>query len=309
MQPLYTRYSETHSSIRNVFARLRQSVLANSLRTITLLFLLALSCNVWGEEYGPFTLNATTDSKNALVSIAGADYKGGDKQHSFTITKVGSSANKQTDTNNFPVTDCTGDGKIYYLKVGKQQAISIKSEDSYVSKVSIVVGQNSTGKAILNDITYYFGTGTTKQQANLLGYNEALCNNAIVATATSDETEFILTTSKKAYIVIAISVWLKDKVSCTPPTINPQPVSATYSVGATPTPLQVAATGDALTYQWQSSTDNATFANISNATSDTYTPPPIRRAPPTTVVSSPLVLAPPHLSPQQSPLPQTTLFT
>lgn len=273
MQPLYTRYSETHSSIRNVFARLRQSVLANSLRTITLLFLLALSCNVWGEEYGPFTLNATTDSKNALVSIAGADYKGGDKQHSFTITKVGSSANKQTDTNNFPVTDCTGDGKIYYLKVGKQQAISIKSEDSYVSKVSIVVGQNSTGKAILNDITYYFGTGTTKQQANLLGYNEALCNNAIVATATSDETEFILTTSKKAYIVIAISVWLKDKVSCTPPTINPQPVSATYSVGATPTPLQVAATGDALTYQWQSSTDNATFANISNATSDTYTPP------------------------------------
>ncbi len=51
MQPLYTRYSETHSSIRNVFARLRQSVLANSLRTITLLFLLALSCNVWGEVY------------------------------------------------------------------------------------------------------------------------------------------------------------------------------------------------------------------------------------------------------------------
>lgn len=274
MQHLYTRHSETHSSIRNVFARLRQSVLANSLRTITLLFLLALSCNVWGEEYGPFTLNATTDSKNALVSIAGADYKGGDKQHSFTITKVGSSANKQTDTNNFPVTDCTGDGKIYYLKVGKQQAISIKSEDSYVSKVSIVVGQNSTGKAILNDITYYFGTGTTKQQANLLGYNEALCNNAIVATATSDETEFILTTSKKEYIVIAISVWLKDKVSCTPPTINPQPVSAIYSVGAAPTPLQVAATEEGtLTYQWQSSTDNATFANISNATSNTYTPP------------------------------------
>ena len=273
MQHLYTGYSENYSLLRNVFARLRQSVLANSLRTVILLFVLALSCGAWGEEYGPFTLNATTDSKNALVSIAGADYKGGDKQHSFTITKVGSSANKQTDTNNFPVTDCTGDGKIYYLKVGKQQAISIKSEDSYVSKVSIVVGQNSTGKAILNDITYYFGTGTTKQQANLLGYNEALCNNAIVATATSDETEFILTTSKKEYIVIAISVWLKDKVSCTPPAINTQPVSATYSVGAAPTPLQVAATGDALTYQWQSSTDNTTFADISNATSATYTPP------------------------------------
>lgn len=50
MQHLYTRYSETYSSLRNVFARLRQSVLANSLRTIILIFVLALSCNVWGES-------------------------------------------------------------------------------------------------------------------------------------------------------------------------------------------------------------------------------------------------------------------
>ena len=50
MQHLYTRYFETYSSIRNVFARLRQSVLANSLRTVILLFALALSCNVWGES-------------------------------------------------------------------------------------------------------------------------------------------------------------------------------------------------------------------------------------------------------------------
>ena len=44
-----TRFSETYSSLRNVFARLRQSVLANSLRTVILLFVLALSCNVWGD--------------------------------------------------------------------------------------------------------------------------------------------------------------------------------------------------------------------------------------------------------------------
>lgn len=50
MQHLYTRYSETYSSLRNVFARLRQSVLANSLRTVILLFVLALSCNVWGGD-------------------------------------------------------------------------------------------------------------------------------------------------------------------------------------------------------------------------------------------------------------------
>ena len=62
--------------------------------------------------------------------------------------------------------------------------------------------------------------------------------------------------------------------SCTAPTITAQPVSATYSVGAAPTPLQVAATGDGtLTYQWQSSTDNTTFADITGETSTTYTPP------------------------------------
>lgn len=44
-----TRFSETYSLLRNVFARLRQSVLANSLRTVILLFVLALSCNVWGD--------------------------------------------------------------------------------------------------------------------------------------------------------------------------------------------------------------------------------------------------------------------
>lgn len=62
MQHLYTRYSETHSSIRNVFARLRQSVLANSLRTVILLFVLALSCNVWGETIY-FTNVALQDGK------------------------------------------------------------------------------------------------------------------------------------------------------------------------------------------------------------------------------------------------------
>lgn len=65
MQHLYTRYSETHSSLRNVFARLRQSVLANSLRTVILLFVLALSCNVWGEDVvWDFTQNTKTSLNN-----------------------------------------------------------------------------------------------------------------------------------------------------------------------------------------------------------------------------------------------------
>lgn len=51
MQHLYTGYSETYSLLRNVFARLQQSVLANSLRIVILLFVLALSCGAWGESF------------------------------------------------------------------------------------------------------------------------------------------------------------------------------------------------------------------------------------------------------------------
>ena len=72
---------------------------------------------------------------------------------------------------------------------------------------------------------------------------------------------------------ITITYTPASPASCTSPTINTHPKSATYSVGEAPTQLQVAATGDALTYQWQSSTDNTTFADITGETSATYTPP------------------------------------
>lgn len=75
MQHLYTRYSETHSSLRNVFARLRQSVLANSLRTVILIFVLALSCGAWGAEV--VTSSATTweynDTHSAKTYVSKGD--------------------------------------------------------------------------------------------------------------------------------------------------------------------------------------------------------------------------------------------
>lgn len=95
MQHLYTRYFETYSSIRNVFARLRQSVLANSIRTITLLFALALSCNVWGEVYTFDFTKATkfptlTAEKNTQEILSQSSYtltstEKADVQMTFTI--------------------------------------------------------------------------------------------------------------------------------------------------------------------------------------------------------------------------------
>lgn len=58
MQHLYTRYSETYSSIRNVFARLQQSVLANSLRVIALFCAIGLPCVVWGTKIADLSFSA-----------------------------------------------------------------------------------------------------------------------------------------------------------------------------------------------------------------------------------------------------------
>lgn len=93
MQHLYTRYSETHSSIQNVFARLRQSVLANSLRTVILLFLLALSCGAWGDvtlfslDFTSLAAGTTNNQKQSVdISVNGTTIKfiGNSKSKSVT---------------------------------------------------------------------------------------------------------------------------------------------------------------------------------------------------------------------------------
>ena len=60
----------------------------------------------------------------------------------------------------------------------------------------------------------------------------------------------------------------------TTPTFSKNPVAASYAIGVSATALSVDASSNAtVTYQWQSSTDNSTWSNISGATSKTYTPP------------------------------------
>lgn len=62
-------------------------------------------------------------------------------------------------------------------------------------------------------------------------------------------------------------------VNVTTPTFTTNPQSANYAYGVTANPLTVSATSNGtITYQWQSSSDNSTWANISGATSASYTP-------------------------------------
>ena len=71
-----------------------------------------------------------------------------------------------------------------------------------------------------------------------------------------------------------IEIIFETVATCTNPIINTQPVSATYTKGATATALKVVVSGDDLTYQWYSNTSNSTSGatKISDATSSTYTP-------------------------------------
>ena len=57
------------------------------------------------------------------------------------------------------------------------------------------------------------------------------------------------------------------------PIITSQPQDATAFIGQTGKSVSVTATGDSLSYQWQSSTNNSTWSNVSGATGRTYSFP------------------------------------
>ena len=254
MQHLYTRFSETHSSIRNVFARLRQSVLANSLRTVILIFVLALSCNVWGETcIIDYSTASTTHSLFPLTT--------GQKQYNYNDNNKIAGWNLISFAKNTPIEFTNTTGVTITAITFEGVADNNKSASA---TVSVTVGTQSakTGSGSWN--SRKTATSLSKQTINTNSLKT-------IPDINKQGQKFNITASYGLGLRITITY---TPSSCTPPTINTPPQSATYPVGATPTPLQVAATGEGtLTYQWQSRTDNTTFADITGETSDTYTPP------------------------------------
>lgn len=254
MQHLYTRYSETHSSIRNVFARLRQSVLANSLRTVILLFVLALSCGAWGETCViDYSTASTTHSLFPLTT--------GQKQYNYNDNSRIAGWNLISFAKNTPIefTNTTG----VTITAITFEGVADNNKNTSAT-VSVTVGTQSakTGSGSWNNRKT--ATSLSKQTIN----TNSLKN---IPDINKQGQKFSITASYGLGLRITITY---TPSSCTTPTITTQPVSATYSVGAPPTSLQIAATGEGtLTYQWQSSTDNTTFADITGETSAIYTPP------------------------------------
>lgn len=291
MQHLYTRHSETHSSLRNVFARLRQSVLANSLRAIILLFVLALSCGAWGgantTSDNIFATGNTTFEKIGIILEKNTYWYNGIKLYSCNSQSIKQGGDRFTTQISVPsyIEDVTSGEKwgSYSLSgLGIQQhALAVHLQKG--NNLEVIVHCNSLtacGLTIgLDNVEYgtAYTTSTYKDVSQKVSITPTRDNNTgryhYKYTASEDcVVKFLYSSSGTGAGKIFVYESINVTSSCTKPIITTQPVSDTYPVGATPT-LQVVATGDALTYQWQSSTDNTTFADISNATNDTYTPP------------------------------------
>lgn len=291
MQHLYTRHSETHSSLRNVFARLRQSVLANSLRAIILLFVLALSCGAWGgantTSDNIFATGNTTFEKIGIILEKNTYWYNGIKLYSCNSQSIKQGGDRFTTQISVPsyIEDVTSGEKwgSYSLSgLGIQQhALAVHLQKG--NNLKVIVHCNSLtacGLTIgLDNVEYgtAYTTSTYKDVSQKVSITPTRDNNTgryhYKYTASEDcVVKFLYSSSGTGAGKIFVYESINVTSSCTKPIITTQPVSDTYPVGATPT-LQVVATGDALTYQWQSSTDNTTFADISNATNDTYTPP------------------------------------
>lgn len=293
MQHLYTCFSGLFSNLRTSIAqvqRTRFSVSVHSLRTVILLFVLALSCNVWGEltSYHTPGIYTTTWKQNRTV-YQNREYE----IYGFSSTKssqnyiwAGTSA---TSGDNIVLsfattTTAVENGWISNKVNGRGNSFSSKKTEEFTLS-GYEMNYRSNSELIIQVEGYDQFSMYGKDNSADGTKSFVVTIDGIVVTKGTSKTETVrrydISTSKHIIKVTAtgtsncvLNGFSLRLPSCTAPTITAQPVSATYSVGAAPTPLQVAATGDGtLTYQWQSSTDNTTFADITGETSTTYTPP------------------------------------
>lgn len=290
MQHFYSNCTTVFSSFRTVSTRVLASAHLLS-RTLFLLLALALSCGAWGgantTSDNIFATGNTTFEKIGIILGENTYWYNGIKLYSCNSQSIKQGGDRFTTQISVPsyIEDVTSGEKwgSYSLSgLGIQQhALAVHLQKG--NNLEVIVHCNSLtacGLTIgLDNVEYgtAYTTSTYKDVSQKVSITPTRDNNTgryhYKYTASEDcVVKFLYSSSGTGAGKIFVYESINVTSSCTKPIITTQPVSDTYPVGATPT-LQVVATGDALTYQWQSSTDNTTFADISNATNDTYTPP------------------------------------
>ncbi len=188
-------------------------------------------------------------------------------------------------------------GTTYYRCVAKATYSGSTSSATNSTAVSVVV--NATGTPIITsqpqDTSAFIGqTGksvSVTATGDSLSYQwQSSTNNSTwsnISGATGRTYSFptssagttyyrcVVTNTLNGYTATTTSsVATVSVVDVTTPSFTKQPQSASYAIGNTANALSVTATSNgSLTYQWQRSSNNSTWSNISGATSTSYVPP------------------------------------
>ena len=163
-------------------------------------------------------------------------------------------------------------GNIQLRSKNSNSGVVSTASGGKVKSVKITVGSGS------NTVDVYGSNTAYTSASDLYGDNKGTKIGSLTATGTisfeGDYTYVGIRSNNGAIYLSSIDIVWEVTPSCTNPTISTQPSAATYTKGATATPLKVVASGDDLTYQWYSNTSNSTSGatKINGATNSTYTP-------------------------------------
>ena len=200
---------------------------------------------------------ATSTSYSAPTSAAGTKYYRcivTNTLYGYTTTATSSSVSVTVSVAAPTITTQPSGGTVF---VGGSKNVSVTATAPYgtLSYQWQSSTNNSTWSNVsgANSASYSVPTGTAK----------TIYYRCVVTTTYSGQSPS--TTSNSVSVII---------VDVTTPTFTKNPQSANYAYGVTANALTVTATSNGtLSYQWQSSTNNSTWTNISGATSTSYTPP------------------------------------
>lgn len=123
-------------------------------------------------------------------------------------------------------------------------------------------------------ITYQWQSSSNNSSFSNISGATSATYSAPTSTVGTVYYRCVATSTKDGVSAATYSNSCSVAVSATPtPTITKQPSNQSVITGTTGVSISVTATGNSLSYQWQSSTNNSTFSNISGATASSYAYP------------------------------------
>ena len=205
--------------------------------------------NISGATNASYSAPTTTVGKKYYRCVTKATYSG-------TSSAATNTNSVYVTVNDTPTPQITSQPKDVNVVVNQTASISVTAttESGTLSYLWQFSYDQSTWGDLSITVNSFYPTTTT------VGTSYRRC----IVTNTLNGYTKTVTTRIAAVIVSDVST----------PTFSKNPVAASYAIGVSATALSVDASSNVtVTYQWQSSTDNSTWSNISGATSKTYTPP------------------------------------